>query len=324
MTRLRRSFVLLLVSLSCALFATGCDGIISDPNFHTWCGDLLCSWKLESGEIRKAPTWHKKDFGVELLDSNAPNHITAISQKVDKSPTCLEFSVIADVAAEAQVSIGVDFDADGTLEYEQPLAALGFREQKTQITAPPNYLGIKFTITKKGSGRAVLAQMDVRSKDGACTAPPVQLKPQIIGTRCSLLGDERTTCLSGVCCEGYCAECCVSPSPPRDEDGGLAPDPENTCSDGAKCDRLPLVSFGELPAGSIGVGDNAIPRQCDPGVRKREAGKECLLAQDCTSGFCDGAAWTLQNVDVKGGVCAAPPLQDPNCNVFSAHAGRCR
>ena len=87
----------------------------------------------------------------QLLDiSRFPRtatHITAISQKVDKSPTCLEFSVIADVASEAQVSIGVDFDADGTVEYEQPIAALGFREQKTQITAPSRYVGINLSCT---------------------------------------------------------------------------------------------------------------------------------------------------------------------------------
>ncbi len=199
MLQIRRLFVLLVVSLSCALFATGCDDVISDPNFHTWCGDQLCSWKLESGEIRKAATWHPKDFGVELLDGSGPSHVTAISQRVDKSPTCLEFSVIADVAAEAQVTVGVDFGADGTIEYEQPIAALGFREQKTQITAPLNYVGLKFIITKKGSGRAVLAQMDVRSKTD-CTAAPLQLKPQAIGTRCSPYADRRTTCLSARPC----------------------------------------------------------------------------------------------------------------------------
>src|SRR3954465_106241 len=146
MKNLRRFFVIVFVSLACALLATGCDDVVADPNFHTWCGDQLCSWKLEAGAIRKAPTWHKKDFGVELLDGTGPTHTTAISQIVTKNPACLEFSVIADVAEEAQVFISIDFGADGVVERDQTIAALGFREQKFQITAPPRYVGLEFTI----------------------------------------------------------------------------------------------------------------------------------------------------------------------------------
>lgn len=326
MLNLRRSAVLLLVSLFCVVFAAGCDDIISDPNFHTWCGDQLCSWKLESGEIRKVPTWHKKDFGVELLDSKAPSHVTAISQKVvtapslfnifsSPAPTCLEFSVIADVAAEAQVSISVDFSADGEVEYEQPIAATGFREQKTQITAPLQYENITFTISKRGTGRAVLAQMDVRSKTD-CTAPPLRLKPQKMGSKC---GSDRSACLSGVCCDGMCSECCPSRPPEHDEDGGVVPDLQNMCT-GATCESLRLPNTPEgLPSSY-----NAIPRQCEPGSRKRPAGAECLLDEDCTSGTCSDADWTLYKLHIDGGACPPPPAGDANCLATSVRAGRCR
>ena len=47
--------------------ATGDGGcgtqVIKDPGFDLWCGDSLCTWKLVTGEIRKAPTWHDKDAG---------------------------------------------------------------------------------------------------------------------------------------------------------------------------------------------------------------------------------------------------------------------
>ena len=329
MKNLRRFLVLLVVSLSCALFATGCDDIISDPNFHTWCGDQLCSWKLESGEIRKAPTWHKNDTGVELLDSSAPSHVTAISQVVNKSTyTCLEFSVIADVAPEAQVFINVDFNADGTNESEQQIAAVGFRLQKTLITAPRHYTSMKFTIQKRGSGRAVLAQMDVHAKTD-CTAPPPALKPQAIGTKCALIAIDNgllydhAACASGVCCEGVCAECCVSGSPPRAADGGLAPDPVNKCAGGVACDRLPLFSHGDV-GNPFGALSNAIPRQCDPGNGDRPKDAECLIDSDCQSGSCADATWTLTNEQKDGGPCAAPPTPDPSCNVSSVHGGRCR
>ena len=38
--KMRRFFVLFFVVLSCAVFATGCDDVIADPNFHTWCGGI--------------------------------------------------------------------------------------------------------------------------------------------------------------------------------------------------------------------------------------------------------------------------------------------
>src|SRR6187401_3360033 len=155
---MRNSIVLFFVTILCGLLAVGCDDLVKDPNFHTWCGDQLCSWKLESGKIEKSPTWHRKDFGVALLDPE-PGGKTVLSQTTTSSPRCLEFSTIADVAPGAQVSIGVDFNHDGSVDYEQPIAATGFTEQKTQVTAPRIYEGMRFVLTKKGTGRAVLAQM---------------------------------------------------------------------------------------------------------------------------------------------------------------------
>ena len=340
MKNIRHFLVVLGVSLACALFATGCDDIISDPNFHTWCGDQLCSWKLESGGIRKAPTWHKNDTGVELLDSDAPSHITAISQvvsagriaisqAVDRSTrTCFEFSIIADVAAEAQVYVEADFGADGTPESEQQIAAVGFRVQKTQVTAPPHFSGMKFTIAKRGSGRAVIAQMDVK-RVSTCTALPVTLRKQAIGTQCALLFADQSglsydhqACSSGVCCEGLCSECCVSQDPPHEADGGLAPDPANECSGGAACGRLGLASLSNVGDALRGF-SNAIPRQCSPGHGERPRNAECLIDDDCSSHVCEGETWSVVNYR-DGGACAAPPTPDPSCNVSSVHGGHCR
>lgn len=324
MTTSRRCLVFVFTMVLSGIFATGCDDIVADPNFHTWCGDELCSWKLESGAIRRAPTWHPKDYGVELLDSNDASRTTAISQRVDKTPKCLEFTTVADVAVAAQVTIGVDFNSDGTIEYEQPIAATGFREQKTQVTAPPAYSNIRFVITKKGTGRAVLAQMDVRSKDVAdCTAEPVALSPQVQGTTCSILG-HGAECKSGICCEGLCAECCAAGSRNASDAGGGSSVPTGACSDGAKCASLPLVGYRPLASGFLGIGGDSIPRQCDPGTRTRPAGSECLLDQDCTSGACDGAIWDVQSTVDGGGACPPPPAQGKDCNVSSVRAGVCR
>jgi hypothetical protein len=313
-----RFCVLTLVVLACAVLSAGCDDIIVDPNFHTWCGDQLCSWKLESGQIRRAPTWHPKDYGVELLDSTDASHVTAISQISKFSPQCFEFSTVADVAPEAQVTIGVDFNNDGTIDFEQPIAAIGFREQKTQVTAPLDYAGLRFVITKKGAGRAVLAQMDVQSST-SCTAKPVELKGQSLGSSCAFSG---SVCLSGICCDGVCAECCVSPTPPRDADGGLL-DPVWACPNDGTCQ--PRVEQPNLATELLGQdGPHRLPRQCDPGRRLHPAGAECLLDDDCASGVCDGEAWVVTNF-ADTGACPFPPTKnDPYCLLSSVHPGRCR
>ena len=41
----RRLSFLFTVTVAGAL-VTACGGLVADPNFHTWCGDTLCSWKL--------------------------------------------------------------------------------------------------------------------------------------------------------------------------------------------------------------------------------------------------------------------------------------
>lgn len=295
MTSLRRSFVFAFTTLTCGVLASGCDDVISDPNFHTWCGAELCSWKLESGHIQRAPTWHPKDYGVELLDSTEGDHVTAISQVVVKKPRCLEFSTVADVLAEAQVSIQLDFNNDGVVDYEQPIAETGFREQKNLVTAPVDYDTVRFIIAKKGHGRAVLAQMFVKSTSN-CTGEPLVLKAQPLGIACQ----HDDACTSAVCCEGRCAECCTT--------GPAA------CSGGGKCERRANAS---VPTGS-----EPRPLQCDPGKGKHDAGRECLLDDDCRSGVCEGAVWRVYDENLSP--CPEAFPYSPACFIGSVHAGRCK
>ncbi|MBX3192762.1 MAG: hypothetical protein KF819_37610 [Labilithrix sp.] len=305
---LRALFVL--VALACGIVVAGCDDVIDDPTFRTWCGDQLCSWKLESGSIRRAATWHPKDYGVELVDTP-----TAISQETSNSPRCLELTTIANVAPEAQVTVGLDFNRDGTIDHQLPLAATGFREAKLQVTAPLKYEGIRFVITKKGAGTAILAQMRVRGVAG-CTAPPVEMENLPLGTPCSLQGggDE---CVSGVCCDGICSECCQE-SPVGEQlpnDGGILRNTPVACPDEGKCERASNDLRGFfLPSA---------PLQCDPGKGKKGAKAECVVGADCASGVCEGAV--LRSSSSSQGVsCPADFDGGPSCNVSMVRGGTCR
>lgn len=303
----------LVVALAPALMAPSCNDVVEDPTFRLWCGDSLCAWKTEQGSIRRAPTWHKKDYGVELVDTP-----TVLSQDSDKTPRCIEFTAVADVDAAAQVTVGVDFNRDGTVDFEQPIAATGFREAKTQVTAPLFYDGLRLVIAKKGEGRAVLAEMRLEGVSG-CTAAPLVLKDQPLGTPCSLQNGG-AECHSGVCCDHLCSDCCLpSALGESTPDGGAVFDQPKACANGGECKRR------DPNTGLRGFIYPAVPLECDPGAKKKQAGAECLANDDCASGACDGATATSAD-PMSHEACTAsfPDAGGDTCRFTTTKGGRCR
>ncbi|HEY8074617.1 MAG TPA: hypothetical protein VIF62_10910 [Labilithrix sp.] len=306
--RFRLASLALFVFAGLGLGAKGCDNdILSDPTFRLWCGDSLCDWKVEQGSVRRAPTWNEKDYGVELVDTP-----TAISQVVTDSPKCILFTTVADVDPSAQVTLGLDFDADGTIDAEQPIAATGFHSTQIQVSAPAYYSGIRFVIQKKGAGHAVLAQMRAQGASD-CSAPPLELHDEPLGTPCDVT---RTgECHSGVCCYGTCAECCDGNPAGEVVDGGIAGNPTVACADGGKCEAAAIGSRGFLLP--------SVPSQCDPGKHTHPSGAECLANEDCASGACDGAH--IEVVDAGDTNCNGSfPDAGNGCLYGPVSGGRCR
>ena len=303
----RLACILLFACSGLLLGAKGCDGdILSDPTFHTWCGDSLCAWKVEEGRVERAPTWNDKDLGVSLASTP-----TAISQTVTDSPKCILFTTVADVDPSAQVVLQLDFNADGTIDVEQPIAATRFESSRNQITAPVYYTGIRFVIRKKGAGNAVLAQIRAQTAND-CSAPPVELRDEPLGTSCDL-AKNGAECHSGICCHGLCAECCnAAPQGQLEMDGAILPDPSRPCPDERTCTRV--------NDGLRGLFQDSVPEQCDPGKGTHPSGAECVSDNDCASGACVGA-----KIVVPDG--CAPTLADAgnfDCNISQVAGGRCR
>lgn len=303
-----------------ALAFAGCDDVVKDATFREWCGESLCQWTLEEGRIRKAATWHERDHGVEFVATP-----TTIAQTAEGSDhRCLEFAVIADVAPSAQMEIGLDFNADGTIDDRQPIVAVKFREVKTLVSTPRVYRDVRFVLSKKGQGRAVLAQMNVRAST-ECTAPPIELRDLPLGAPCAIDGDG-AACRSGVCCDGYCSDCCV-------EKGSSGPDGAAVTLPGAACappgGRCAVRQASWSPWPSPRVRYTA-PHQCDPGGRTRAPEEECLANDDCVSGSCVGASAKAARIDASldGGfaACDGATFLDPGegCLVEGVRAGRCR
>jgi len=202
--------------------------VLEDPTFRQWCGDRLCSWALEAGAVRRAPTWHEEDYGVEFTATP-----TVISQVVDQNPSCLLFTTVADVDPRAQVTVEIDFNDDGSTDYTWAVPSASWRQVQTLVTAPLGYSGFKFTIRKSGSGRAVLAQMRVQSTKGCDKRAAVKLVNLELGEAC---GDS-SDCKSGVCCTGVfspavCSNCC-SPTLPCKGEGC-----NGSCPGNQRCDAV--------------------------------------------------------------------------------------
>jgi hypothetical protein len=244
------------------LGATDCGGFITrDPGFDLWCGKSLCAWKLASGEVRRAATWHADDAGVELLAQG-----TAIEQftPVDsRDGTCIRFDLVSDVEESAQAELLVDVYGDGTNERSFAIPTSRWKPVSFSFTVAPPFTGIRFEIAKRGAGRAVVARMRAAVvRDGCPGIPPLFAGPAPLAALC----DTDSGCVSGVCAaidlfsgHGRCAGC----------------DPfEPVCAAGQVCGLA-----------DPGPPERPVPVACVPAAA-RVLGEECMFDGECATGLC--------------------------------------
>jgi hypothetical protein len=276
---LSRAALLAAAAVSLAALGADCEGnVVQDPTFRDWCGNGLCAWTLDSGRIQRVPTWNAADFGVSFLDQG-----TQISQKTQEDQAkCLLFKTVADIDPSAQMFLLVDFDNDGTTDFQVQLGATYWHKVEQEISAPPVYRGITFRVKKEGSGTAVLAEMQVLSTTGCTPAPPLVLPPQPLGGPCAKSSD----CQSGMVCTSahQCAQC----------------DPTTPCPDGVACASRVFEA-----------------QQCGPGLGLGKSGDPCALADDCASHRCDGTSVT-SIAAVFGQRDAGCPTAAPQCDLDAA------
>jgi hypothetical protein len=291
-----------------------CDDVISDPTFREWCGDTLCAWTLEEGHIERAPTWTEKDYGVSFTDTP-----TTISQDVTQSPTCLKFSTIADIDPAAQMTILLDFDRDGTIDATQPISSAQWTLVTNDVTAPAKYDGFTLYVKKEGTGKAVLAQLRVQSSTDCTSAAPVLTKLPI-GDQCD--PSASSSCETGICCNGYCAECCSDAdcrgASGSDAGGGDA------ASDGGEIGAGACVSLQLKEQMAFGVSIDVAPKQCNPGDHHHAKGAPCVANDDCASGACDGAIVRAQTDDPDAAACTVTLPNAGSCIVTQIAGGHCR
>ena len=178
------------VAAFASMGAGECGQILDDSGFDLWCGPSLCAWEVEAGEIRKVATWHEGDAGVELLAAD-----TKLSQLAEVNVwdgACVRFEMVADLDDSVDLRLQMDVFGDGTYEYDERIPASDWRHLSYLVRLPahqvwndrPGIVDVRVRLHKRGSGRAVLANIGAELADDAeCTTPPLIVTPPAVAPR---------------------------------------------------------------------------------------------------------------------------------------------
>lgn len=93
-----------------------------DSDWHVAC-------ITEVGEIKRVPTWHEHDYGVELV--GAPVVLT--QPFVRGTSGCVLVEAVVNTDPEAKVFIAIDQDGDGTPEWQRELSGEGFESKSWEV-----------------------------------------------------------------------------------------------------------------------------------------------------------------------------------------------
>jgi hypothetical protein len=270
---MKRIFLVAIPLAVSQMGATDCGQIIKDPGFDLWCGDRLCDWKTERGEVARVPTWHAGDDGVQLLGDDVL--ITQATPVTSSDSTCIEFSMLTDVALDADVHLQFDVFGDGVIDYDQPIPTASWAPVSYLVSIDAPWNGITFRLVKHGGGHAVLAEIKAETRPAAdCTGAAITLPPRPNGGWCHAGGE----CASGVC------------SGQSDDPAILFP--AQTC---AAC-----TSDAQCTNGFVCGIDDALPsaltpfRACVPPA-SRVLGELCAEDAECATGVCHQTCSTCRD-----------------------------
>lgn len=262
--------IVLVVAAASQVAATDCGQITRDQGFDLWCGETLCSWKVERGTIARVGTWHEDDAGVEMIgDDVAFEQLTPVNSY---DTTCIRFELISNVAETAEVRLNVDVFGDGTIDYSERIPTSNWKPVSFLIPIQPPYNGVRFEMAKRGNGKAVVAQLQAEvAKQAECAGlTPIVPTPASIGALC----ETDAACGSHLCryvddpgsAFGESRQC-VGCDPAR---------PTAICAANQVCGfGVPPTSVSHVPVLCVARGADAL-------------GEQCLVDGECASGVCNG------------------------------------
>jgi hypothetical protein len=351
-TNMNRLVLLLLTLASFTLFSGFTCGppVNQDTGFDMWCGNDLCAWEVPEGAIRRVPTWHRSDYGVSLEGERVT--LTQLVVTNAGQGRCFRADMQVDRDGSVQLRFAVDFDDDGTPELDQPVTGSRFVPAVFPVVTTAWFDSVRFTITKIGTGRAVLARVRIdrddcpeieltdRPEGAACDSPeqcktglchPVPQWREDIGDH---LVDACSSCEDGDCSAGEVCDIAASPNGMLyqgcSETGQLELGNRclhaEACASGVCCQGVcsQCCHDADCPHAEAcrtrdwrTLGDDyefqMLPWQCAPGAGEGVTGAPCLLDDDCASGACRGEG-ELSHCFLDGRICQ----QDEDCPIWNA------
>jgi hypothetical protein len=241
---------------------SSCEGSLNqDPSFDLWCGQRLCAWELEAGEVRRISTWHAQDAGVELVGDPA-----AISQRIETSSRevkCLRFEMLTDLDPDAAITLELDFQDDGLVEASYPVPATRWAGVEFSLRAPTWFERVRLRLSKTGPGRARLAHVRL-SSPSQCSGEPLRLVGRPLGALCQQ--------------DMECTQARCTPGPfPYGWREGVPSMTCGTCQDSLDCPAGEVCGVEPSPAG--------LYQGCGPAGR-HGLGERCREDDECTTGVC--------------------------------------
>lgn len=281
---------------------SSCDPVLENNGFDLWCGDELCTWQVEKGDVERVTTWHSGDYGVALLGDEA-----AISQLRDidsRQVSCLRFDLVVKAELTAEVTLELDFYGDGTSDYRQPIPSSDWASVSYLVPLPASYQGIRFRVRKNGPGQVVLAQIYADDVED-CVNPAATLVARPEGAWCAADNE---------CASGLCGPAVTGFTP----DGLVC----NACDADSDCDPGQVCGVAESPLGT----HLELYRACTAPAT-RGFGERCAGDADCTTGICNSGQCSscASNADCDdAGQCL--PRQSshrPGDNFFAPYPHQC-
>jgi hypothetical protein len=295
--------IVLFAAAASQVGATNCGQALRDPGYDLWCGEELCAWKVERGEIKRVATWHEGDSGVELVGTDvAISQLTPLDSAdgqcrdqpdgstkcTHPDDVCLEFSLLANIDDNAVVDLNIDVFGDGTIEHPQRLPIGKWQTLSYKIVIGQPFAGVRFQLAKSGTGVAQLANIGAKLARNCDGLPVIDPGPAPLGAPCGDASD----CTSGICGMSE------SPVPFPGVSGFLMPvnvclgcSPEQNCTTGSVC----------------GVGEAMSPVRAQETVcipfNAKQLGDSCFWFNECASNVCTGGVCSTckDNTQCAGG-----------------------
>lgn len=132
--------------------------LIDDAGFQLWCGEELCVWEIEEGEIERVATWHEHDYGVSFVSDDV---LLSQPAEYEDSSSCI--ATTSRIEPTVLVSVEIDQDGDGRIDWTQPIPPSDTFAYRVFEGPGPELDGV-FYIRKVGEGSAVLARLRVTGR----------------------------------------------------------------------------------------------------------------------------------------------------------------